>query len=99
MMVAVATYPWVEPRPGSMGLPSPGYDLDLVDEDGRSCEVGEVGEIVIRTDRGSPVGMFDGYYRDPDLTAQPGTTASTTPETPPGGTRTATSGSWAAPTT
>ncbi len=70
MVVAVATYPWVEPRPGSMGLPSPGYDLDLVDEDGRSCEVGEVGEIVIRTDRGSPVGLFDGYYRDPDLTAQ-----------------------------
>jgi acetyl-CoA synthetase len=70
MVVAVATYPWVEPRPGSMGLPSPGYDLDLVDEDGRPCEVGEVGEIVIRTGRGSPVGLFDGYYRDPDLTAQ-----------------------------
>ncbi|MGA2082342.1 MAG: AMP-binding protein [Holophaga sp.] len=68
--VAVATYPWLEPRPGSMGLPSPGYDLDVVDDAGRSCEVGEVGEIVIRTDHGVPVGMFDGYYRDPDLTAQ-----------------------------
>ena len=70
MVVAVATYPWVEPRPGSMGLPSPGYHLDLVDEDGRCCEVGEVGEIVIHTAQGSPVGLFDGYYRDPDLTAQ-----------------------------
>ena len=67
--VAVATYPWTEPRPGSMGLPSPGYDTDIVDESGRSCEVGEVGEIVIRTEQRTPVGMFGGYYRDPDLTA------------------------------
>ncbi len=66
--VAIATYPWMEPRPGSMGLPSPGYDADLVDDAGRSCEVGEVGEIVFHTDRHVPVGMFDGYYRDPDLT-------------------------------
>ena len=40
-----------------------------------------------------PVGMFDGYYRDPELTAAPGTTASTIPATSPGGTRTATTGS------
>jgi len=66
--VAIATYPWMEPRPGSMGLPSPGYEADLVDDAGRSCEVGEVGEIVFHTDVRVPVGMFDGYYRDPDLT-------------------------------
>ena len=51
-----------------MGLPSPGYEADLVDDAGRSCEVGEVGEIVFHTDRHVPVGMFDGYYRDPELT-------------------------------
>ncbi|MGE5529897.1 MAG: AMP-binding protein [Patescibacteria group bacterium] len=67
--VAVANYPWMEPRPGSMGKPSPGYDIDIVDDDGRSCEAGEVGEIVIRTDPRRPVGMFDGYYRDPERTA------------------------------
>jgi len=67
--VAVGTYPWTEPRPGSMGLPSPGYDTDIVDEGGQPCEVGEVGEIVIRTARHTPVGMFGGYYRDPELTA------------------------------
>jgi acetyl-CoA synthetase len=66
--VAIATYPWMEPRPGAMGLPSPGYDTDLVDDAGRSCEVGEVGEIVIHTYRRTPVGLFDGYYRDPELT-------------------------------
>jgi acetyl-CoA synthetase len=64
MTVTLATYPGMEPRPGSMGKPSPGYDLDIVDEDGRSCEAGEVGEIIVRTDRRKPVGMFDGYHRD-----------------------------------
>ena len=68
MTVSVAVFPWMEPKPGSMGLPSPGYDIDLLDEDGRSCEVGEKGQIVVRTARRMPVGMFKGYYRDPDLT-------------------------------
>ncbi|HET6485794.1 MAG TPA: AMP-binding protein [Spirochaetia bacterium] len=70
MTVAAGTYPWMEPKPGSMGLPSPGYDLDLIDEDGRVCEVGEKGQIVVRTDQRTPVGMFHGYYRDPELTSR-----------------------------
>jgi acetyl-CoA synthetase len=68
LTVAVATYPWMEPKPGSMGKPSPGYDIDIVDEDGRSCEVGEEGQIVVRTAKRKPVGMFGGYYRDKELT-------------------------------
>ena len=44
--VAVATYPWMEPKPGSMGKPSPGYDIEIVDEDGNFCEIGNEGEIV-----------------------------------------------------
>jgi acetyl-CoA synthetase len=68
MTLAVAVYPWVEPKPGSMGLPSPGYDIDLLNERGESCEIGEKGEIVVRTSRRAPVGMFLGYYRDSDLT-------------------------------
>ena len=69
MTVALGTYPGLEPRPGSMGKPSPGYDIDLVDEAGRSCEVGDVGELIVRTGRRRPVGLFDGYYRDPERTA------------------------------
>ena len=68
MTLAVAVYPWVKPKPGSMGLPSPRYDIDLLNEQGESCEVGEKGEIVVRTDKRVPVGMFLGYYRDPNLT-------------------------------
>ncbi|MEN6641060.1 MAG: AMP-binding protein [Armatimonadia bacterium] len=68
MIVALATYPWLEPRPGSMGKPTPGYAVDLLDDNGESCEVGVEGEIVIRTGDTRPPGMFAGYYRDEDLT-------------------------------
>lgn len=68
LTVTLATFPWMEPKPGSMGKPAPGYDIDLLDENGNSCDVGEEGQIVIRTDKGKPFGMFDGYYRDDALT-------------------------------
>ena len=67
--VAVATYPWMKPKPGSMGMPTPGYDIEIVDEDGNPCEAGNEGEIVIHTVSSRPVGMFNGYYRDDKLTA------------------------------
>jgi acetyl-CoA synthetase len=66
--VQIATYPWMEPKPGSMGKPSPGYDIDIIDESGGSCEAGEEGQIIIRTGKHKPVGMFDGYFRDKHLT-------------------------------
>lgn len=55
---------------GSMGRPSPQYDVDIVDPDGNSLPVGETGEIVIHTDKNIPCGLFQGYYRSPDLTSQ-----------------------------
>ena len=68
LTITVATYPWMEPKPGSMGKPAPGYDIDLLNDNGASCEVGEEGQLVIRTDKRKPFGMFDGYYRDSELT-------------------------------
>lgn len=53
-----------EPKPGSMGKPSPAYDVDIIDRNGNSVDPGEIGEIVIRTDKGKPCGMFNGYYND-----------------------------------
>lgn len=70
MTVSIANYPWMEPKPGSMGIPSPAYDMDLLTADGRSAEDGEQGEIIFRTDRVKPVGLFMGYYLDPELTRQ-----------------------------
>jgi acetyl-CoA synthetase len=66
--VTIANFPWMEPKPGSMGMPSPAYDMDLETPDGRSAEDGEQGEIIFRTDRLMPVGLFMGYYRDKELT-------------------------------
>ncbi|MDD6211206.1 MAG: AMP-binding protein [Bacteroidales bacterium] len=66
--LTIATYPWVEPKPGSMGIPNPQYDVDLITSDGRSAEAGEQGQIIIRTDKRTPVGLFKEYYRDPEKT-------------------------------
>lgn len=66
--VTIANFPWMEPKPGSMGMPSPAYDMDLITPEGRSCEDGEQGEIIFRTNRIVPVGLFMGYYRDKELT-------------------------------
>lgn len=61
----VLTTPWMEPKPGSMGKPNPAYNVDIVMGDGRSAEVGEQGEIIIRIDENQkPYGLFLGYYRD-----------------------------------
>ncbi|MFA6780357.1 MAG: AMP-binding protein, partial [Paludibacteraceae bacterium] len=68
--VTVATFPWMEPKPGSMGVPNPAYDMDLITADGRKAEEGEQGEIVIHTDKWIPVGLFKEYYRDPAKTKE-----------------------------
>lgn len=67
--VLIANYPWYEPRPGSMGKPSPLYQIDLVDADGNPCEDGMEGEIVIRG-VGLDNGLFRGYYRDDEYNAK-----------------------------
>jgi acetyl-CoA synthetase len=65
-VVCIANFPWMEPKPGSMGKPAPGYDIVLVGKDNKVCEVGEEGEIVIRTDKGKPIGLFVDYHQDPE---------------------------------
>ena len=65
----VANYRSMEIRPGSMGRPVPGYDVDIVDDEGQPMPPGEVGNIVVRCDRQYPLGLFRGYYEDPAATA------------------------------
>lgn len=64
----IVTFPWMEPKPGAMGIPNPAYDVRLVDGEGNPVEAGQQGEIVIHTENGRPLGLFIGYYRDPELT-------------------------------
>jgi acetyl-CoA synthetase len=68
-VVLVATFPWVEPKPGSMGKPSPLYNMKLIGENGEICADGEEGEICVTGLKEAwPPGLFKGYYRDPERT-------------------------------
>ncbi len=58
------------PKIGSMGLASPQFDVDIIDPDGKSVATGEVGEIVIHTDRNTPCGLYLGYYQDEEKTVE-----------------------------
>ena len=69
LVVTLATFPFMKACPGSMGKPSPIFDVDLVDDSLQSCPAGVTGEIVLRTSESErPIGMFAGYYNDPELT-------------------------------
>ena len=65
--LTICTFPWTTPKPGSMGLPNPQYNVDLIRPDGTKAEDGEQGQIVIRIDN-KPIGLFKEYYRDPERT-------------------------------
>ena len=68
-VVLVATFPWIEPKPGSMGMPSPLYNMKLIAEDGHICADGEEGEICVTGLKEKwPPGLFKGYYRDEAMT-------------------------------
>lgn len=77
--LVLGTYPYVKPNPGSMGMPNPQYDVDVLDAEGNHCKPGEHGQLVIRTGNKldaeghlieKPYGLFKEYYRNPALTAK-----------------------------
>lgn len=68
--MTLGTFPWVKPKPGSMGKPNPQYDVRLLRQDGTECEDGEKGEICIRIGDKKPLGLFKGYYRDEEKTKE-----------------------------
>jgi acyl-coenzyme A synthetase/AMP-(fatty) acid ligase len=65
----VANYRCMEVRPGSMGKPTPGFDVCVVDDDGKVLEAGEEGHVAVRVAPERPVGLFREYWRDPEATA------------------------------
>ena len=70
LTLTIGNFDGMEPKPSSMGKPAPGYTIDIVDSEGSSCKPEEVGEIVIRLDKGRPFGMFAGYYKDEQRTQE-----------------------------
>lgn len=68
--LTIANLAGTTPKIGSMGKASPQYKIDLLDPEGNPVGVGEVGEICIDVSGGAPVGLFEGYYRDPERTRE-----------------------------
>ena len=62
--MTLGTFPWIKPKPGSMGKPNPQYDVHILRPDMTECEDGEKGEICIRIGDNKPIGLFKYYYRD-----------------------------------
>ena len=65
----LANYRCVEVRPGSMGKPTPGFDVCVVDEDGNVLGPGEEGHVAVRVRPERPVGLFREYWKGPEATA------------------------------
>lgn len=63
------SFPFIEAKPGSMGKPAPGIDLDVVDDEGNSVPTGEEGNIAVRVKPVAPQGLFKGYKGEPERTA------------------------------
>jgi acetyl-CoA synthetase/medium-chain acyl-CoA synthetase len=61
-------FPTLEVRPGSMGRPSPGMTVAVVDEEGHALPAGSEGDIAVRVRPDRPVGIFREYWRNPDAT-------------------------------
>jgi acetyl-CoA synthetase len=62
--VLVANYRSVEVRPGSMGKPVPGWNVDVLTQDGTRAPDDTVGSIAVQVTDPRPIGLFDGYHRD-----------------------------------
>ncbi len=63
------SFPCIEPRFGSMGKPTPGIDLQVVDEDGEILPPNQEGDIAVRVKPERPVGLLKEYWKEPDRTA------------------------------
>jgi acetyl-CoA synthetase len=68
--VLVANYRAMPVRPGSMGKPVPGWDVEVLDESGQPAPDDVVGNIAVRVTEPRPVGLFQEYFRDPEANAQ-----------------------------
>lgn len=67
--MTLGTFPWMQPKPGSMGKPNPQYEIALLRPDLSLCEDGEKGEIAVRLNEGrKAIGLFKEYYRDSNTT-------------------------------
>ncbi|MFZ5632513.1 MAG: AMP-binding protein [Bacillota bacterium] len=68
-VLMVGSFACIEPRFGSMGKPSPGFDIQVIDEEGNILPPNKEGDIAVRVKPVRPVGLFKEYWKDPQKTA------------------------------
>ncbi|MCL6611379.1 MAG: AMP-binding protein [Peptococcaceae bacterium] len=68
-VLLAGSFPCIEPRFGSMGKPSPGFDIQVIDEEGNILPPNREGDIAIRVKPERPVGLFKEYWKNPEKTA------------------------------
>lgn len=66
--LSIANLTGMNPKPGSMGKPVPLYDIQILRPDGTQADLGETGEICIKTSDKVPCGIFLGYYLNEEKT-------------------------------
>lgn len=65
----VGNYRFMPIRPGSMGKPTPGHNVEIMDDDGKPVPVGEEGHIAVKVKPFHPPGIFHGYWKDEEKSA------------------------------
>ena len=68
-VILCGNFPPIEVRPGSMGKPTPGFDLAVVDDEGNRLAPGKEGDIAIRVEPDRPLGLFKEYWKNPEAMA------------------------------
>jgi len=62
----VGFFPGMEPKPGSMGLEAPGFEIGLLDDDHQPVPVGVEGNLAVRVKPSRPVGLMAAYIDPPE---------------------------------
>ncbi len=65
----IATFPFMNPKAGSIGKPVPGWEITLLDDNDQPVPMGDEGEICVKIDNQKPVGLFTGYLLEPEKTS------------------------------
>jgi acetyl-CoA synthetase/medium-chain acyl-CoA synthetase len=68
-VILAANFPPLPVKPGSMGKPSPGFTIGVVDDEGHEVPAGTEGDIAVQLTPQPPVGLFKEYWRNPEATA------------------------------
>jgi len=69
-VLCIATFPGMRYKAGSMGVAAPGFRMGVVDEQGNELPPGQEGEVAIRVGPDRPVGLFPGYWQNPEANAK-----------------------------